>query len=110
MQRSGMHPSQRELADHTGLETLYVSKLARALQADGLIERTRDSYDTRTIRLALTDQGRKAIRPTSATVHGLLGELLAPLGGRDSARTERFVRDLSVLLDAPLNPPQRKET
>lgn len=32
MQRSGLRPSQRHLADHTGLEALYVSKLARALE------------------------------------------------------------------------------
>ncbi|CAM5250393.1 hypothetical protein SGRIM128S_08933 [Streptomyces griseomycini] len=41
MRRSGERPSQRRLADHTGLEPLYVSKLARALEAAGLLERTR---------------------------------------------------------------------
>ena len=107
MQRSGVRPSQRELADHTGLEALYVSKLARTLQANGLIERTRDSYDSRTVRLALTDRGHKAIRPAIATIDALLGEMLAPLGGRDAVRTQTFVRELSVLLDAPLNPPKQ---
>src|SRR5579862_7413364 len=52
LERAGRQPSQRELADHTGLEALYVSKLARALDADGLIQRTRDPADTRTVRLA----------------------------------------------------------
>ncbi|MER6983053.1 MarR family transcriptional regulator, partial [Streptomyces carpinensis] len=33
MSRSGLRPSQRRLADRTGLEPLYVSKLARALEA-----------------------------------------------------------------------------
>ena len=32
MERSGQRPSQRQLADFTGLEPLYVSKLARALE------------------------------------------------------------------------------
>ena len=31
MHRTGERPSQRRLADHTGLEALYVSKLARSL-------------------------------------------------------------------------------
>src|SRR3546814_1614378 len=31
-------PSQRELADHTGLEALYISKLARSLEASGRSE------------------------------------------------------------------------
>lgn len=104
MERAGLRPSQRELADHTGLEPLYVSKLARTLDADGLVERARDPGDARTVRLALTDRGREAVRPAIATVHALVDRLLAPLGGRDDPRTAAFVRDLTTLLDAPLDP------
>jgi DNA-binding MarR family transcriptional regulator len=104
LERAGRTPSQRELADETGLEALYVSKLARALDADGLIERTRDAADTRTVRLTLTDRGREVVRPAISTVRGLLDRLLAPLGGRDGERTETFVRELTLLLDAPLDP------
>jgi hypothetical protein len=32
MERSRLRPSQRQLADHLGLEPLYVSKLARTLR------------------------------------------------------------------------------
>ena len=102
MERAGQVPSQRELADYTGLEALYVSKLARSLDADGLIQRTRDAVDTRTMRLELTDQGRETIQPAIAEVAGLLDKLLAPLGGRRGARTKDFVRDLTELLDTPL--------
>jgi DNA-binding MarR family transcriptional regulator len=105
MQHAGLRPSQRELADHAGLEALYVSKLARTLEADGLIERTRDPQDTRTVRLALTGRGREAVRPAIAVVQVLLDRLLAPLGGRDDPRTAAFVHDLTVLLDAPFDPP-----
>lgn len=45
MDREGLRPSQRRLADHTGLEALYVSKLARALEAAGVVDRTRDPAD-----------------------------------------------------------------
>jgi DNA-binding MarR family transcriptional regulator len=104
MQHAGLGPSQRELADHTGLEALYVSKLARRLEADGLVERTRDPEDSRTVRLALTDSGREAVRLAIATVQVLLDRLLDPLGGLDDPRTAAFVRDLTALLDAPLDP------
>ncbi|MGO4429830.1 MarR family winged helix-turn-helix transcriptional regulator, partial [Streptomyces sp. MCAF7] len=57
MSRSGLRPSQRRLADHTGLEPLYVSKLARALEAAGLVARTRDPSDPRAMQLSLTEQG-----------------------------------------------------
>lgn len=105
MQDAGLRPSQRQLADHTGLEALYVSKLARALEAEGLVERTRDPVDTRTVRLALTERGHEAVRPAMATVRTLVDRLLAPLGGLQDPRTEGFVRDLTALLDAPLDPP-----
>ena len=104
LERAGTTPSQRELADHTGLEALYVSKLARALDTDGLVERTRDSADTRTIRLTLTARGREVVEPAIATVAELLDRLLAPLGGRGGDRTAALARELTLLLDTPLDP------
>jgi len=102
LDRAGQQPSQRELADQTGLEALYVSKLARALDADGLIERTRDPADTRTIRLTLTGHGREVVRPAITKVGKLLDQLLAPLGDE---RTDVLVRELTLLLDTPLDLP-----
>ncbi len=104
LERAGATPSQRELADHTGLEAVYTSKLARSLDADGLVERTRDPADTRTIRLRLTARGREVVEPAIATVAELLDRLLEPLGGRKSERTEALTRELTVLLDTPLDP------
>jgi DNA-binding MarR family transcriptional regulator len=104
MQRSGLRPNQRELADHTGLEALYVSKLARTLETDGMVERHRDPHDSRAVRLALTDRGRDAAREAITVVQGLLDELLAPLGGLAGERTEAFVRDLTALLDPSAAP------
>jgi DNA-binding MarR family transcriptional regulator len=103
LERAGKSPSQRELADHTGLEALYVSKLARALDTDGLVERTRDAADTRTVRLGLTARGREVVEPAIATVAELLDRLLAPLGGRDGDRTAALSRELTLLLDTPLD-------
>src|SRR5262245_28002691 len=50
MERSGRRPTQRELADHTGLEALYASKLARALDAEGFLRRDRDPLDNSSAR------------------------------------------------------------
>ncbi|MFI9172092.1 MarR family winged helix-turn-helix transcriptional regulator [Streptomyces lincolnensis] len=104
MERSGTRPSQRELADFTGLEPLYVSKLARSLEAAGLVRRTRDAEDTRVVRLALTDAGHAAVRPAIDAVQVLLDRLLTPLGGLDGPRTEEFRRTLTSLLDVPTSP------
>lgn len=102
LERAGRQPSQRELADETGLEALYVSKLARTLEAKGLVARRRDPHDSRAVRLTLTDRGHKGVRSAMRTVQELLERLLEPIGGRRSARTATLVRDLADLLDAPL--------
>ncbi|SDJ83886.1 DNA-binding transcriptional regulator, MarR family [Lentzea albidocapillata subsp. violacea] len=91
-------PSQRELADHTGLEALYISKLARSLEASGFISRTRDAVDTRTVRLALTPHGLSTVEPAVELVRSLLDRLLEPLGDR----TDALSRDLTALLAVPL--------
>ncbi|MFE0424902.1 MarR family winged helix-turn-helix transcriptional regulator [Streptomyces sp. NPDC058953] len=105
LQRLGERPSQRRLADHTGLEALYVSKLARALESAGLIERARDPRDPRAVQLALTEEGRTVTRRAVTVVQELLGRLLEPLGGLDAARTRAFTDELTTLLDVPLAPP-----
>jgi len=105
LEQAGRQPSQRELADETGLEALYVSKLARTLEAKGLLARRRDPHDTRAVRLTLTERGRETVRSAMRIAQELLERLLAPLGGRDSARTAALVRELVELLDAPLDPP-----
>lgn len=108
MERSGLRPSQRQLADHTGLEPLYVSKLARALEGAGLVERVRDPSDTRAVQLSLTAHGREVSRRAIAVVKQLHEQLLEPLGGSGGRRTEAFSRELAVLLDVPLDPPTKE--
>ncbi|WP_331719142.1 MarR family transcriptional regulator [Streptomyces sp. NBC_00158] len=103
MSRSGTRPNQRQLADHTGLEPLYVSKLARALETSGLIARTRDPNDPRAFQLSLTEQGREVTKHAIEAVQGLLDQLLEPLGGRNGPRASQFTRELATLLDAPLD-------
>ncbi|MEV6400775.1 MarR family transcriptional regulator [Streptomyces sp. NPDC051907] len=103
MQRSGLRPSQRQLADHTGLEPLYVSKLARTLEAAGLVERVPDPADTRAVQLSLTDEGSAVTRRAVAVVQQLMDRLLAPLGGLEGSRAQEFARELTTLLDVPLD-------
>jgi DNA-binding MarR family transcriptional regulator len=97
-------PSQRALADAAGLEPMYVSRLIRSLESDGLVARNRDDRDTRVVRLELTDDGLAVVGPAMLTVQALLDRLLAPLGGPGSTRTAEFVATLDELLDAPLDP------
>ena len=106
--RSGRQPSQRQLAEHTGLEAIYVSKLAKALERAGLVERPGDPADSRAVRLALTPAGFDITRQAIAVVAELLERLLAPLGGARTRRTAAFVGELQTLLAAPPRPPARR--
>jgi MarR family transcriptional regulator, organic hydroperoxide resistance regulator len=98
IQQTGQQPSQRQLADRTGLEPLYVSKLARALEGADLITRTVDPADSRAVQLSLTKHGRDVVVRAIAVVAELQEQLTAPLGGTRSKRTRALVAELQELL------------
>ncbi|MFC4465309.1 MarR family winged helix-turn-helix transcriptional regulator [Streptomyces xiangluensis] len=55
--RHGQPPSQRELADHTGMDAMNASQVARTLEKKQLITREGDPHDTRIKRLRVTAEG-----------------------------------------------------
>ncbi|TDD68468.1 MarR family transcriptional regulator [Jiangella aurantiaca] len=102
--RAGGQPSQRELSDHTGLDPVFVSKLVRTLEGNGLVRRTTDPSDSRAVRLTLTDRGVEAAESAIDRVMTLQNQLAEPLGGPDSEQTRQLVATLTTLLDAPPPP------
>lgn len=98
MTRDGRRPSQRELADHTGLEPIFVSKLVRTLEAAGLVRRDAHPDDARAVQLTLTDEGADVAVRAVAVVRELHEELTAPLGGLGAAPTAQLTNALHALL------------
>jgi DNA-binding MarR family transcriptional regulator len=96
--RAGLRPSQRELADFSGLEPIYISKLARVLEQIGLLERDTNPADPRAVQLRLTPRGRKVVAAAMGIVRALEDELLAPIGGRSSRRSAGLQDALQALL------------
>jgi len=94
-------PSQRELAEATGLEPAYVSRLARSLEAHNLIERTEAPADTRAVEVKLTPRGEAVVVQAIAAVRDLHDHLLEPIGGTRSRENRQFRRTLSALLREP---------
>ena len=108
--RTGAQPSQRELADWTGLEPIFVSKLARALEQAGLIDRTEHPADPRAVQLRLTGHGTDIAERAIAIVHTFQEEFTAPIGGTNSQRNRDLARTLQTLLGTdnrsdPMAPP-----
>lgn len=101
LSRSGARPSQRELADLTGLDAVYISKLVRALERAGFVERSASTVDTRAVELALTGQGIATVREAMPLVLRLRDDLSKPLGGINGERTRQLTEMLVELLGAP---------
>ncbi|XRQ05539.1 MarR family winged helix-turn-helix transcriptional regulator [Actinomadura welshii] len=99
MEQDGAEPSQRQLADFSGLEPMYVSRLARALEAAGMIERRHNPADPRAVKLSLTRKGVEAVEAAVGTVRSLEDRQLQPLGGKDSPEALELRRTLTTLLD-----------
>lgn len=102
--RAGGEPSQRELSDHTGLDPVFVSKLVRTLEGNGLLRRTTDPADSRAVRLALTERGAEVAQAAGERVMTLQEQLAEPLGGPGSDQTCEFIATLTTLLNAPPPP------
>lgn len=98
LSRGGKRPSQRELADATGLDAIYVSKLARTLEKSGLLERPADPDDPRAVRLGLTDRGREVITAAFAVIRDVNEEVTAPIGGQKGVRNALLRETLLDLL------------
>ena len=98
--RDGSRPSQRELADHTGLDAVYVSKLVRALEGSGLLIRSEHPHDSRAVQLTLTELGTDTATRAIAEVRVLTEELMSAIGGTDGDRAQELVSTLKALLSS----------
>jgi MarR family transcriptional regulator, negative regulator of the multidrug operon emrRAB len=83
-----------ELRRVLGLSHSGGVRIVSRLAARGLLAREPDPEDRRTVRLHLTAEGRRAARRVIAARQEALGELLAPLGRRETAELERLLERL----------------
>lgn len=98
LSQQGARPSQRELAAFSGLDPMYVSRLARLAEQAGQLERVPNPADPRAVQLTLTPGGRETIRAAIALVGGLHEQLLAPLGAPGDPRRAALRETLLTLL------------
>jgi DNA-binding MarR family transcriptional regulator len=88
--------TQRELADHVGIDIMMTSQVLRALEGKGLIERARHPSDGRAFALEPTASGTALANRANAAVERADRAYFAPLG----ASVGGFTRQL-IALDRP---------
>ena len=79
-----------ELCSELGLDTGTVSPLLKRLEAAGLVERRRSELDERSVRISLTDRGRRLEEKALAVPRQLASCLF---GGPDAVAEYRELRD-----------------
>lgn len=90
----------RRLRDRLGLDSGYVSRLLRALEADGLVTVEPAPGDRRVRTVRLTDAGRAERAALDDRSDELAGSLLAPLNPEQRARLTAAMADVERLLTA----------
>ena len=101
LSRSGGQPSQRRIADVSGLDPMYTSKLARALEHEGLIARADNPVDPRAVQLTFTDSGAAIVVEAMTIVREVQEKMLAPIGGASGAQSGALRDMLLALLHSP---------
>ncbi|MEE1941710.1 helix-turn-helix domain-containing GNAT family N-acetyltransferase [Streptomyces sp. TRM 70361] len=98
-ERGGAHDVRR-LRERLGLDSGYVSRLLRALAADGLVTVEPHPEDRRVRTVRLTDAGRAERAELDARSAELAGSLLAPLNDGQRARLTAAMAEAERLLTA----------
>lgn len=89
-----------QLAKVLHIDAGTLSTSVRRLERRQLIERRRDSSDTRRVTLHLTAQGREFDAPRAGTVEAAAERLLSEIAPNDLQTTAEVLRHFSQLLDA----------
>jgi DNA-binding MarR family transcriptional regulator/GNAT superfamily N-acetyltransferase len=106
----------RALRARLGLDSGYLSRLLRVLEADGLVRVRPDAADGRVRRVSLTVQGKREWEALDKRSKELASSLLAPLGASQRARllaamaeVERLLRASAVTIETadPFSPEAR---
>lgn len=71
LEHLGGRPTQQEVADQAGADRMMTSKVVRALEERGLLDRRAHESDARALCLSLTAAGRDLTRQATAVARGV---------------------------------------
>src|SRR5689334_4448836 len=92
----------RALRGRLGLDSGHLSRLLRALEADGMVTVSAGEQDRRVRVARITPKGEEELRELDRRSDELAGSLLAPLSGPQRERLVAAMRDVERLLTAAM--------
>jgi MarR family transcriptional regulator, lower aerobic nicotinate degradation pathway regulator len=93
-------PTMADLAKFTGLERSTISGLIDRATQRGLVVKTADPHDGRSVRVTLTEPARRLVPAMTTAV----GDRITPLTGRLSTAEQKRLTGLLIKALAPANP------
>lgn len=90
---AGEKPSQRRLAEHAATDPMMTSQVLRVLEGRGLLTRAADPYDSRALRLAVTERGARLAAEAILVVEAADADFFK--AAADPASVLRLLRRLS---------------
>lgn len=88
-----------QLGRDLGIDAGYLSRILRAFEARGLLQRARSRRDGRQSELTLTAAGRTAFAPLDTRSQDDVRAMLEPLAGSDQERLVEAMRTIEQILD-----------
>lgn len=72
-------PTMKDIASHLMVRPSSVTPLVRSMESKGFVVRKADPNDRRTVRIRLTEKGRKRLAEKRRMMEKHLGEVIGPL-------------------------------
>jgi MarR family transcriptional regulator, organic hydroperoxide resistance regulator len=94
--------SQRELAEALHLSHPRVSTILNALEKSGAVERHPDETDRRSVRVVLTEEGRRREKLHRSVMGAYVGRTIGELSEADKLELERLLNELGDRIKALL--------
>ncbi len=91
--------SQGEISRLSGVDPSRVTQLAKLLEREGLIERTRDPEDNRVVRMHLTPEGRRAFEMASERSEVFKNRVRRALNEEEHRELRRLLGKLTAAME-----------
>ena len=91
--------SQGEIGRLYGVDPSRVTRLAKQLEGEGLIERTRDPQDNRVVRTNLTSEGRRALEMATERSEAFRTRIRRALNEEEHKELRRLLGKLTAAME-----------